>query len=182
MAEPKDSSGTASRNSWHSERRGLDRIVSGRHLDDQHHGHAYHHDTEAIDDPEDEGDITDDAELTEKDTEDSADSGEIVQELRDGILDERDLETGSKLGKSRTGKSNKSSRSARDPNLVTWDGPDDPENPKNWKMSRKWAATFVGKSALISAFRMGTHHIRQFPRSLSSRPSLLQWLHLLSMR
>jgi hypothetical protein len=27
-----------------------------------------------------------------------------------------------------------------DPNLVTWDGPDDPENPKNWRSSRKWMA------------------------------------------
>jgi hypothetical protein len=30
-----------------------------------------------------------------------------------------------------------------DPNLVTWDGPDDIENPKNWSTGRKWAATFV---------------------------------------
>lgn len=26
----------------------------------------------------------------------------------------------------------------RDPNLVTWDGPDDPENPMNWTMRKKW--------------------------------------------
>ncbi|KNG91035.1 hypothetical protein ANOM_000758 [Aspergillus nomiae NRRL 13137] len=25
-----------------------------------------------------------------------------------------------------------------DPNLVTWDGPDDPQNPKNWPARRKW--------------------------------------------
>jgi hypothetical protein len=34
-----------------------------------------------------------------------------------------------------------------DPFLVTWAGPDDPDNPKNWKFSRKWAAT-----AIVSAF------------------------------
>ena len=26
-----------------------------------------------------------------------------------------------------------------DPNIVSWDGPDDPENPVNWKESLKWA-------------------------------------------
>ncbi|KAF8235704.1 MFS polyamine transporter [Tricholoma matsutake] len=28
-----------------------------------------------------------------------------------------------------------------DPNLVTWDGPDDPENPQTWSVLRKWAIT-----------------------------------------
>ncbi|KAK5134646.1 hypothetical protein LTR08_006302 [Meristemomyces frigidus] len=37
----------------------------------------------------------------------------------------------------------KSSRSKHDPNLVTWDGPNDPANPKNWSLGRKWAATLV---------------------------------------
>ncbi|KAK2609626.1 hypothetical protein N8I77_003119 [Diaporthe amygdali] len=35
----------------------------------------------------------------------------------------------------------------KDPNLVTWNGPNDPENPKNWPMSKKWATTM-----LVSAF------------------------------
>ncbi|KAI9725592.1 MAG: hypothetical protein M1828_003080 [Chrysothrix sp. TS-e1954] len=30
-----------------------------------------------------------------------------------------------------------------DPNLVSWDGPDDPENPKNWSLKRKWIALLV---------------------------------------
>ncbi|MCJ1401580.1 hypothetical protein MMC11_004796 [Xylographa trunciseda] len=33
----------------------------------------------------------------------------------------------------------------KDPNLVTWDGPDDPENPKNWPDKAKWKYT-VGVS------------------------------------
>ena len=37
----------------------------------------------------------------------------------------------------------RSTRSKHDPNLVTWDGPDDPMNPRNWSPGRKWAATFV---------------------------------------
>lgn len=35
----------------------------------------------------------------------------------------------------------------KDPDLVTWDGPDDPANPKNWTFKRKWAAT-----AMVSMF------------------------------
>jgi len=27
----------------------------------------------------------------------------------------------------------------RDPNLVSWDGPNDPENPMNWPDKKKWA-------------------------------------------
>ncbi|OCL03747.1 major facilitator superfamily transporter [Glonium stellatum] len=30
-----------------------------------------------------------------------------------------------------------------DPNIVTWDGPNDPANPKNWSRARKWANTIV---------------------------------------
>jgi hypothetical protein len=26
-----------------------------------------------------------------------------------------------------------------DPNVVSWDGPDDPTNPMNWTMRKKWA-------------------------------------------
>jgi hypothetical protein len=40
----------------------------------------------------------------------------------------------------------KSARSVRDPNMVSWNGPDDPENPKNWPLKRKWIATFVVSS------------------------------------
>ncbi|KAI7278046.1 MFS multidrug transporter-like protein [Hortaea werneckii] len=42
--------------------------------------------------------------------------------------------------------SNRPEKEKKDPNLVTWDGPDDPENPKNWSTKRKWAATLVVSS------------------------------------
>jgi hypothetical protein len=32
---------------------------------------------------------------------------------------------------------------AKDPNLVTWNGPDDPENPKNWPKGLKWKNTWT---------------------------------------
>ncbi|KAF2741346.1 MFS general substrate transporter [Polyplosphaeria fusca] len=63
-----------------------------------------------------------------------------VEEIRGGISHEHDLEAQSKLEKK------KSSRSISDPNLVTWEGPDDPANPKNWSMKRKWAATLIVSS------------------------------------
>lgn len=31
----------------------------------------------------------------------------------------------------------------QDPNLVTWDGPDDPENPQNWSNGYKWMITVI---------------------------------------
>ena len=30
-----------------------------------------------------------------------------------------------------------------DPNVVTWDGPEDPENPKNWSFSYRWFITIA---------------------------------------
>ena len=97
-------------------------------------------DTEASDDDVDDGDLTEndsqEAEIEPGSREDT------VAEVRDGIEDERDLEAGPKLEKSKT---SRSGRSTRDPHLVTWNGPDDPDNPKNWTKKRKWAATLVGK-------------------------------------
>jgi len=67
---------------------------------------------------------------------------EEVPEIRMGIPDERDVEARPKITKTKSRASSK----GRDPNLISWDGPDDPENPKNWAMKRKWAATFVVSS------------------------------------
>ncbi|RMZ80542.1 hypothetical protein DV737_g2958, partial [Chaetothyriales sp. CBS 132003] len=33
-----------------------------------------------------------------------------------------------------------------DPNLVTWDGPDDPKNPKNWPFALRWQITAVSSA------------------------------------
>lgn len=54
----------------------------------------------------------------------------------------RDLDADvEKLGSRLTKK--KSTKSIRDPNIVTWDGPDDPSNPKNWTKRRKWINTLM---------------------------------------
>ncbi|CAN6625606.1 polyamine transporter 1 [Trichomonascus vanleenenianus] len=38
-----------------------------------------------------------------------------------------------------------------DPELVTWDGPDDPENPRNWSFREKWVCTgIVGFYTMVS--------------------------------
>lgn len=67
-----------------------------------------------------------------------------VSEVRDGIENRRDLERGEELDLEKT----PTTRTARDPNLVTWDGPNDPGNPKQWSMKRKWAAVFCSKPIL----------------------------------
>lgn len=38
-----------------------------------------------------------------------------------------------------------------DPNIVSWDGPDDPQNPLNWSYTKKW-----GTVALVSALTFTT--------------------------
>jgi hypothetical protein len=128
----------------------LTRYVSGNYIDDQaqYHDHRYHShekDEEAL---EDDGSInTSDSQEEDVSLEGSNES--IVPEVRDGIEDERDvdIEAGQRLERE---KSSKSRRSVRDPNLVTWEGPDDTANPKNWTTGRKWAATLVGELPSLS--------------------------------
>ncbi|CAG8150910.1 unnamed protein product [Penicillium olsonii] len=102
----------------------VDRIHSGRHINDQS---VYHSDEGNDDDVSFEGRDTD-----------------TIQEVRNGIVNERDIDLeksqNPELEKIRTAKSNKS---RNDPKLVTWDGDDDPGNPKNWTMKKKWAATIT---------------------------------------
>jgi hypothetical protein len=31
----------------------------------------------------------------------------------------------------------------QDPNIITWDGPDDPENPRNWAYRKKWRSILI---------------------------------------
>ncbi|KAI9745690.1 MAG: hypothetical protein M1818_001224 [Claussenomyces sp. TS43310] len=94
---------------------------------------------------------SDDTDLVEKDLEGAEDDGADLEsietqeavEMRADIPVIRDVEAGPRLEKRR---STRSARSARDPNLVAWQGPDDPENPKNWPFRRKWAATLIVSS------------------------------------
>lgn len=80
----------------------------------------------------------------EKDDVPQTDNEVTYEEIRGGIPDERDVEA-----PPQTLEKKKSSRSIKDPNLVTWESPDDPANPKNWSMKRKWAATLI-----VSAFTL----------------------------
>ena len=79
-----------------------------------------------------------DTDITEKDNNETRDiepesSEDIVPEVRDGTEDERDVEAGPTLEKSRT---TRSRGGARDSNPVTWNGSDDLDNPKNWSTGR----------------------------------------------
>ncbi|MCJ1393860.1 hypothetical protein MMC18_006736 [Xylographa bjoerkii] len=113
---------------------GLNRILSGQHLDD--HSHYHHRDFE-----DDGGDSSDSEDTLNENEKDSQVAAEQKGEVPEETANVQDLEAGgAQLEKKKT------SRSVKDPNLVTWNGPDDPENPKNWARKRKWLATLVVSS------------------------------------
>ncbi|KAI9733423.1 MAG: hypothetical protein M1834_003507 [Cirrosporium novae-zelandiae] len=137
MSNEQEISRTTSQRSAQQDGQSLHRMYSGQYLDDQsvYIGQLDPDET----DSQHGSDISED--LREKDDEEAVEEGQDkIFEVRDGIPNERDLEAQPKLEKSR------SSKSARDPNIITWDGPDDPASPKNWSFKQKWAATFVVSS------------------------------------
>lgn len=129
----------------------MTRLTSGNYLDDHslYHNHESNESLE-IEESNDESELGDGEKTVLADAGEGSGESEEALEVRDGIENgrDKDLEAGPELHKS---KSSKSRRSVRDPNLVTWDGPDDRDNPKNWSLSRKWTATFVGMYANFSA-------------------------------
>ncbi|KAL8892891.1 MAG: hypothetical protein Q9205_005556 [Flavoplaca limonia] len=115
----------------------LSKVFSGQHLDDQSTYHARDSVSEEREDrhiaeAEAESDISEGT-ATEKD---KTERSEEIADFQNGLA--RDLEA--PLEKKQ------SSKSVKDPNLVTWDGPDDPHNPKNWSTKQRWAATIVVSS------------------------------------
>lgn len=143
-----------------SRRNSLHRIYSGAYLDDHNvydHDHAASSGDEAREEVEEEG--QDDFEHHEKSeanqlsaqgSQDSSELENMAKEEPDeipegafGMVTGNDIEAGNahaQLERKQT------TKSIQDPNLVTWDGPDDPLNPKNWSKGRKWAATLVVSS------------------------------------
>jgi hypothetical protein len=98
------------------------------------------------------GDPLNKIETPESQKEDNEKAHEEVESQDHVSIDEDDrsgqndrLEKAPSLKRQQTDKSARSQR-PRDPNMVSWTGPDDPENPKNWTMKRKWVATFVVSS------------------------------------
>lgn len=123
----------------------LTRYVSGNYIDDQalYHDHAEDEKADLSQET-----LNNDTEADDESILQDSESGEsAIAEVRDGIRDERDRDLeGAREGRLEREKSRRSARE-RDPNLVTWTGPDDGLNPKNWSTGRKWAATFVGEFA-----------------------------------
>ncbi|KAI9689241.1 MAG: hypothetical protein M1822_000979 [Bathelium mastoideum] len=120
-------------------------MYSRGYLDDRS---LYHHEAAAGASDEEPDGEPDDRELegSDRSERDTEKEGEIIGEVRDGIFDERDVEKRDvEKGEPALEKA-QSARSRKDPNLVTWDSPEDPANPKNWSGGRKWAATFVVSS------------------------------------
>ncbi|KAI9662171.1 MAG: hypothetical protein M1831_002867 [Alyxoria varia] len=117
------------------------------HLDDSHpHYNPKDFDEDLAGQPKSAPPVTssDDA-LPEKHDDSRAAREEEVKE--DHLVDsenERDLEKGSK-----SEDKDQRPEQPKDSNIVSWDGPDDPANPKNWSIKRKWAATVIGKYAIV---------------------------------
>jgi hypothetical protein len=82
-------------------------------------------------------------EVEEEKGHEEVESRDHEYEKEDRAGSQADLEKAPSIRRQQT---NKSSRSLRDPDMVSWNGPDDPENPKNWTLKRKWVATFVVSS------------------------------------
>jgi multidrug resistance protein len=107
----------------------LDRVHSAKHLNDSSVYHSDH------DINSDGGDGSDESYMEKTET---------VQEMRGGIVNERDIDLERNQQPQEELKKSKSARSARsreNSKTVDWDGPNDPENPKNWPNRKKWAAT-----------------------------------------
>lgn len=93
----------------------LEHAFSFQHLDDVSNYHADRHDYPELDN--DSEDIDDLEKVRREDEEEAAMSGEEeVAEVQMGIRDTHDLEAN--LEKTKTARSRRSSRSAKDPNLV----------------------------------------------------------------
>ncbi|KAF1841382.1 putative MFS multidrug transporter [Cucurbitaria berberidis CBS 394.84] len=97
--------------------------------------------TSSSDDDDSLNDV-DEKEEASNEKDDAAHADERTrEEIRGGIPNEHDVEASAPTLEKKT-----TTRSTRDPNLVTWDSVDDPANPKNWSTKRKWAATFIVSS------------------------------------
>lgn len=114
----------------------LRRVSSAQHLDEVSNDHGADQDAYIPGYDEETGTSED---LNKENDEEAMGRGmDEVQENRMVIHDTRDL--------SKSLERKQTTESIEDPNLVSWDGPDDPNNPKNWSFKMKWAATIVVSS------------------------------------
>ncbi|KAL8996588.1 MAG: hypothetical protein Q9169_003927 [Polycauliona sp. 2 TL-2023] len=115
----------------------LSRVFSGQHLDDQS---TYHARDSVSDDGTDDSTAVEKSDLSERIAKEN-------KEARDQPSEETaDSQHGSAKDLEAPLEKRQSSKSMKDENLVTWDGPDDPQNPKNWSKQQRWAATIVVSS------------------------------------
>ncbi|MCJ1332201.1 hypothetical protein MMC10_008893 [Thelotrema lepadinum] len=139
--EPATEQNTDSQSPQSNQRFSLTRVHTGLYPDD---ASVYHPEGEREKIAKGRDASSSDDELEDTRVDGEEDGVDEVPEVREGIADVRDIEKGdNELEKKKTVKSVRSNRSIRDPNEVTWDGPDDPLNPKNWAKRKKWTATFV---------------------------------------
>lgn len=138
---------TSARGSPKPSRLSLQRMYSGNHLDDASH-YTHHPGSDEKPPKTSESSNSGDKNITEAECEEEVrerDSTEVSIENHDGVETERDIENDGPDSLEKV-KSTRSRRSAREPNLVGWEGLEDPQNPKNWPTRRKWAATLIVSS------------------------------------
>ncbi|KAG6289909.1 hypothetical protein E4U09_004695 [Claviceps aff. purpurea] len=74
----------------------------------------------------------------------------LVSEVRDGVLNQRDLERGGGHGGHEKNGLTREDNTSWNPDLVEWDGPDDPQRPTSWAVRRKWAAVLCVASSMVA--------------------------------
>ena len=128
----------------------LTRVVSGAHINDQSGFHHEHDDRDEDEGEQETSPHVDDQDIATGKAQDDHEPAEEHEELSEDEMgnEKRDLE---KSLPPITKKQSSKSFKQKDPNIVTWDGPDDPQNPKNWSSKRRWIATLnVSSFTLIS--------------------------------
>lgn len=124
---------------------GLARATSRTYLEDNSlsQGYEYHADQDVVGQREDtRGGSWDGSNKENEDEGGDEEKGSERDNSEDVISSGgqvEDVEAGLKI------EPTKSARSVRDPNLVTWKGPDDLENPINWTQNRKWTALLISR-------------------------------------
>lgn len=62
---------------------------------------------------------------------------------KDDTTSERDIEKQKPNNDNNQQGEKENEEEEHDPNLITWDGPDDPGNPQNWPAKKKWLTTLM---------------------------------------
>lgn len=123
----------------------------------------------------------DNSELEEEELENEAQLRAITsRDLEKGLAPHKSHKDGEAAGSGDTSPTAASPPSPPvDPNLVTWDGPNDPTNPKNWTFKQKWAVTATVSFFTLMRYDLYLIQFPERPRSLYAQDQLSNsWFHI----